>query len=1025
MGKQKRRKPSSERRRVSATTEGQPATGKRLAKISPGSSPEPGSHAVPLGRVNNGDPAGEAGGRLHDDEEAEALKSWAKTRHGAIAGRGFHYQDAVGAWVGAQMLSGTFDFERLVPEGREDLSGEAANPFEFQVKSRQARRGGFSVGEIVGFVLSMEERNKDRAVGTRLVLVLERGIEDVDLPRGVAPLSSLSPEHPLRTAVDTGASQRHLNDTRLLELVENLTVYVLTWHEARVEARDVISTRYDVPPAIAERAVLDIRARVGECSDQNVTPSRGERAFLDRTTLEAIVAGTISETDRSLLLEAISSGACEPVDLDSPAYDARYYEGLDAQPGHIAAGLPAPRPDVTGAVVDAIFDRGTVLIAGPSGVGKSTVMWTAAYVTRNITWFRVHRLTREDVEPIFRLVKAYRPTGHSPIGFIVDAVGTGAMQAWDDLHRRVQQIEHVYLLGSVRVEDILDLTTIYDAARVEVALDEHVAAKLFAGLREAGVTKQHHWREAYETAEGLTLEFTYFLTQGRRLSDVLEAQVRRKVTSRRDLEVAVLALVACAHTCGISVSLGRVQAHLGASDGAIRNVLAVLADEHLVREDSGRLRGLHQLRSAALNTAVHRYPPPVLADTITSLLEIVDLEDIPRLITGIVTDHPELDEPLVDRLAPLTSRDDSPAWLLAAALLALRAADFRREAGSWRAVMDQAEVPPALWSVTVQMALLPGGNDVLLETMKPAVAQATEILRRRISGDSPLRDKLLDRLGEERVAGSLVEQDSVSGAATLIAGLDGRHVRLGQRVSDLLDTDAPLVTALRIAPVSAVGELLYLAVEHSTDLAKALADAAGGEEQLINRVCSMFPNMYQAERQRVDQTDVAYARLLHVHDALTGDPSENARMAARVLLRCLIGCGQADVETVLPGGASFRVGEFNAGVSKMHRLYARTSLDVDWNRSRALIALHELGRSVTTTERVERVVALLGEAQAYLSSLARGWVTARADEAQLASLTQQRSSLWADADCLTTPIDALRLLQETLPGTAQRMAALI
>lgn len=88
--------------------------------------------------------------------------------------------------------------------------------------------------------------------------------------------------------------------------------------------------------------------------------------------------------DVAALEEALTSGACEPVDFCTSTLTARFYEGVAVQPGHIVAGLPAPRPTVTGTVVDAIEESSVALVSGPSGVGKSAVVWTAAYVTRHV-----------------------------------------------------------------------------------------------------------------------------------------------------------------------------------------------------------------------------------------------------------------------------------------------------------------------------------------------------------------------------------------------------------------------------------------------------------------------------------------------------------------------------------------------------------------------------------------------------------------------------------------------------------------
>jgi hypothetical protein len=56
------------------------------------------------------------------DEGGESLASplarrWADSRSGAVAGRGYHYQDLVGAWVVLQVLTGDIEAGRVLAEG--------------------------------------------------------------------------------------------------------------------------------------------------------------------------------------------------------------------------------------------------------------------------------------------------------------------------------------------------------------------------------------------------------------------------------------------------------------------------------------------------------------------------------------------------------------------------------------------------------------------------------------------------------------------------------------------------------------------------------------------------------------------------------------------------------------------------------------------------------------------------------------------------------------------------------------------
>ncbi len=104
--------------------------------------------------------------------------------------------------------------------------------------------------------------------------------------------------------------------------------------------------------------------------------------------------------------------------------------------------------------------------------------------------------------------------------------------------------------------------------------------------------------EALNESNGLTLEYTYLLTQGERLADVLGSQVRRLVSEPdADAEVQLLALATTAHAHGVELPVEMAGTALGLSDGDLRRAVGRLKDEHFVVEASGRLTGLHLMRS--------------------------------------------------------------------------------------------------------------------------------------------------------------------------------------------------------------------------------------------------------------------------------------------------------------------------------------------------------------------------------------------------------------------------------------------
>lgn len=121
------------------------------------------------------------------DAGGEAMASplcwrWAESRSGAVAGRGHHYQDLVGAWVALQVLTGDIDAGRVLPEGFEDLTCESGTPQQVQVKSRQERVGDFRAASRATpnrSAIATASSGSSTCVGHALPCPLEGGTESL------------------------------------------------------------------------------------------------------------------------------------------------------------------------------------------------------------------------------------------------------------------------------------------------------------------------------------------------------------------------------------------------------------------------------------------------------------------------------------------------------------------------------------------------------------------------------------------------------------------------------------------------------------------------------------------------------------------------------------------------------------------------------------------------------------------------------------------------------------------------------
>lgn len=957
--------------------------------------------------------------RLEAAEPGDAAQ-WAKTRKGAAAGRGFHYQEAVAALYAAGLLESDAH-TLLVPEGsHEDIHCQGPSPVAVQAKSRQDRMGPFPASEVARHLRDLHQRRTNYP-NTTTLLVIDSAINEAPLPPAGVAVGDLPVTHPLVVACDRVIA----NNGWPSGCFDDIAIRHITSGQARDQAAKIVARVFNVEIAVAERITLEYRQLICDAADQNAERQASDPAFVDRTALVRVSDRFISECDPTNLTAAISSGACEPVDLDTPTPDDDYFQGVHAQPGHIAAGLPTERADLVESVVAGLSSRGSVLLTGPSGVGKSTVMWMAAYMTRNVTWFRVHRLTAADVEELYRLASGRRPTGSAPVGLLVDGVGLGDTEAWDDLVRRLAGTPYVYLLGSARVEDTFGVTTLTQSAQIEVSLNDSVAERIYVNLRDAGLTEHPHWREALDHSNGLTLEYTYLLTQGERLGDVLGSQVRRLVAEPdADAEVQLLALASTAHAHGLELPVEMAGAALGLSDADLRRAVSRLKDEHFVVEASGRLAGLHLMRSRTLSDAVHASPPPTLTTTIQHLTQSVPGLDVARLIVGVLRDRDDLDDATISAASARAVADDPCSGLLASVMHAVRSADFIRHARVWADIIRHEKVPPALWPVTVNLAL--SKAELHLE-MHPAITAAVERLRLLGDEPTPLWDRLVDDVTPGRIAWAVTKQHTAAGIAAHLAACRGGPPDLVDALEAQDWTATPAGQCLAACSAEEFGYVCSVAQALSDHLAESLVAVAGGEGDVLARIRDRFPTMYRVGRAAgVDGAPVAVARLVYVDDELTPEPDDAARDVARLLLRSLPGCVKADVKTVRAGGKPHTYGDLEFGGSGLRHEYSLTEYETDWNRARSVLVLHELGFA-SPGEHASHVAALLPRTASFLQRLLNLWVTQRDAYRQWDWdwATQERKGLAQMVDELTAPQDGVRLMQRAIPATGDRLRQLL
>ena len=885
-----------------------------------------------------------------DDLDAS---EWAETRHGATAGRGFHFQDAVGALLAAQISSGAIAETSLVPEGREDMLLDGPVQRLVQAKSRRPDLGEFPAGKAARHIVDAWRRQAARLRdGSKLVVVLETGVQGEDqlddMNRSLD--MALSADSELATAVTKYAMSKGLSADAVKTFLRSTAVVGHTLGEITTDALQHLSECVKLPVGALEMVLCRLRNLVASAADANANPVYSQRRTLDRTEVVAEIQSTAQLIDVGALEAALRSGSCEIFAYGASALaDDRFFEGVSAQPFHVAAGLVTPRPDVVEEVVAGLDAYSVVVIHGPSGVGKSAVLWTLPRELPQVLWFRVHRLSRADVQDLMALARAYRGSG-SPVGFLVDAAGTESFDGWSRMRKEAAAIPEVLLVATARNEDLITIPALADCAQVDVRLNETGAAEIFDGLSRRGATECSDWREAYEQCDGLTLEFTHLLTRGERLAAVIGDQVKRRIRERRDDELAVLRVASVADRWSISLPLSDLVRTCVLSEADMSAALARLKEEHLVIEREGVVSGIHQLRSTAICESVHAHPPPELWQTVERVIPLVPTSQLHGFVASLLRDEPELIQVLIEA----TQSEALSADRMAAFLHGVRLADYRARAAEWRELVEQRGVLPSTWMVLFSFTIA----GLTMPNALPAQLRSAQSAMEGMSGPQR-RDELLSAVGIDRIAQLVVSTGDLRTVANLLAVCHQTVEAIDEALCLALDASSHIVDALRTSSVEALSAFLTTTHEVSPGFASGVIELLGGREAMLQQIRATDPWIVTLELDETPDATVAVARFLHISDKEQDDPNDAAHSISRHLWSLVPGIDSVDVRAVLPGGGPLCVSGHESGVSQLLRESHMSEHATAWNR--ACVQVNRTLLGVNDSHRLRTLLPLLEE----------------------------------------------------------------
>lgn len=617
-----------------------------------------------------------------------------------------------------------------------------------------------------------------------------------------------------------------------------------------------------------------------------------------------------------------------------------------------------------------------MVIVGPSGVGKSALVWTIPAALTGILWFNVHRLeTAADANNLVRLARAHNASAEAPVGFIVDAAGTALRTAWAQMRALTATSPGVVLLATARNEDLPTLGSLTEVDTVAVDLDEHAAETIFEGLKRRGATSAHHWREAFDQANGLTLEFTHMLTRGRRIDDVISEQIHTRLVEGRDAELEVVSIVAMADQWSATIDAATLQDATGTTAFELRRSVDRLSEEHLLVERNGVLTGLHPVRSQAITRALHATPPPTLVSTFQRTISLVPTVQLSRFIAQALRDDPGLGPAVLD-VACGSSAEPSR---LAAHLQGLRLADADTLVLRWIDALNEHGIRKSLRTTLVMIA---AGN-LDLDMFPDRVKRAVEAMK--AAGQGTLRDDLANRIGSEQIADTL-SRATAAEATVLLATADGWTAT----IEPAIGTGTVLAEDLATAPVEIITKLLATASGRNDRTARVILDALGGTEALLQRLHAENPWILRAGVRDSPDGPVGYARLLHITDE-QGDPREACVALARYLLRIIPTIEATDVKVRGPGYTPIIIDGHELGASGLVRQYDHAETRVAWNQALTKAAVTLMGAS--DTSRLAAAYPILRDLVDLFAEVGGRWVQATASAARKRRLAHEQIRL--------------------------------
>ncbi|MBF4161451.1 hypothetical protein [Nocardioides acrostichi] len=799
---------------------------------------------------------------------------FADLRQGARNVAGVRWQTSVCAHLLVASHAGELDFVSLVPEGYEDADCTSRDGARTYVQMKELDAGhGVMHPSGVAEALAHAEAS---ARGARIVLITDGTLSSELTFTGWK--DTLGPAtRPGVSRIKDGLISSGYSDDEADDILSRSHLLHLPYR-LRQDTERLLVQSAAAHPTVGGLTVARLTDEVGRLSGDQRRATSTTAGLLRTSDIDALLVEIQDSVDPAGLHQALTAGVCAPVDFIAPEeIESRvFYLGVDGRPAHIAANLDVRRPVELDACGEGLATERAVILVGPSGAGKSVLLWRAARdLVPGARVLRVLRVqTEEDARDLARHVRLQRPSDHSPVLVVCDDLGRPHVGEWSKAAALVREVPGTLLLGAARAEDFTPALTVGATRIVRPVLIAPVAKDLGERLSTRGVALQMDPLEALGKSEGLMMEFIALLTTGRRLREVLAAQVEQLRDPARRLQREGARLVTTAHLLGLQLDADRLGAQLlanaprpqaprGDAPGTERNepaaagwdpdesdvgdALSVLRDEHIAVESGSTWRGLHELRSAVISGLLHESPPPTTATTLSRLAPVIDPDHAGWMLRRVAEQFPkDLNEVVTALSQTLLNRGASTATI-ASFLEGAERADNALYATATLPALEEAK-KDSLPITTLAMFIYPmrnqgfgdTGQGGVFDELLPMIRPIADKIPRRVAFDTTLTSACRG-LAQDALDELLRNADLVDATRLLEAGREPLNVSKESVRALLARSTAPHddTTALVWSRLLAVCSIHVSAEE--------LAEVAGDVTQRVRTVCAADPFVLDAE----------------------------------------------------------------------------------------------------------------------------------------------------------------------------------